>query len=486
MITLASIRARAVKFMALFIAFHVLLILAIGLLLDTHLTAPAIGALVTAIVCGSAAWKAPHHASTRMLLAVGIVVMVSLIVLQFEGHPWQIDVHMYYFACLATLTILCDIRAVIAATVAIAFHHLGLNFAFPAWVFPDGADFGRVILHAVIVIVEAVIIGWLASFTITNAFSSAVSEAEAAKSEIGRLDQERREKDRLMEVQIADQKARDMAALADSFSHSVGSIAMTVSSTSSNLAQNAGDMNAVTNSLISRSQAANENTASAADNVRMAAEVAGELANSFPEISQRVAGSIAVTRQAVDQANQTNESVSGLAKAVEKISEFLKLITDIAEQTNLLALNATIEAARAGEAGKGFAVVATEVKNLASQTAEATETISAQIEAIQQESNQAVEAISTIMDTIAKVDGISTGIAAAIEEQITATNEISNQVTMASERSSNASQGMSILNDESTRSGEAARLMLSASEKLTKDTDRLRSEIDGFLSKIKA
>ena len=141
MITLELIRARAVKFMALFIAVHVLLILAIGLLLDTHLTAPAIGALVTAIVCGSAAWKAPHHASTRMLLAVGIVVMVSLIVLQFEGHPWQIDVHMYYFACLATLTILCDIRAVIAATVAIAFHHLGLNFAFPALGVPRWGGF---------------------------------------------------------------------------------------------------------------------------------------------------------------------------------------------------------------------------------------------------------------------------------------------------------------------------------------------------------
>jgi len=481
---LELIRARAVKFMALFIAAHVLLVFAFGLLLNTHVIAPTIGALAFAAACGAAAWKAPHQASTRMLLAVGIMIMVSLIVYQFEGHPWQIDVHMYYFACLAILTTLCDIRAVIAATLTVAVHHIGLNFAFPAWIFPDGADFGRVLIHAVIVIVEAVIVGWLA-ITVAKAFNTsdaAVQEAEAAKAEAERLSQERMEQDQVM----ADQKAQEMTALADSFSQSVGAIAMTVSNTTSELSANAGDMNTVATSLITQSQAANENTASAADNVRMAAEVAGELASSFSEIGQRVAESSAVTRQAVDQANQTNESVSGLAKAIEKISEFLKLITDIAEQTNLLALNATIEAARAGEAGKGFAVVATEVKNLASQTAEATETISAQIQAIQQESNQAVDAISTIVNTVAKVDEISAGIAAAIEEQVAATNEISNQVAMASERSNNASQGMSILNDESTRSGEAAQLMLSASEKLTEDTGRLRSEIDGFLSKIKS
>ncbi|WP_420403173.1 methyl-accepting chemotaxis protein [Nisaea sp.] len=484
MSTLDSIRAKAVNFLALFIAAHIALIVGLALAFGTALLAPLAGALGTAALCGLAAWKAKHEASTRMLLAVGLMVMVSLVLFQFQGHAWQIDVHMYYFACLAILTTLCDIRAVVAATAAVAVHHIGLNFTFPAWIFPDGADFGRVILHAVIVIVEAVIVGWL-SLTVAQSFiksDSALAEAEEAKAEAERLGQEQMEQERRMQAL----KAQEMSDLADTFSSTVGPIAVTVASATTQLGRNANEMNAVAGSLASQSQTANENTASAADNVRTASEVAEELAKSFSEIGQRVAEASTVTREAVDQANQTNDTVSGLAGAVDKIGEFLKLITDIAEQTNLLALNATIEAARAGEAGKGFAVVATEVKNLASQTAEATETISAQIQAIQQESTEAVKAISLIVDTVARVDGISAGIAAAIEEQVAATNEISNQVAQASERSMSASQGMDALNAESSRSGEAAQSMLAASEQLARDTDRLRSEIDGFLSRIKA
>ena len=240
MVTLETIRARAVKFMAMFIAIHVPLILAIGLALDTHITAPVIGALVTALICGAAAWQAPHQAATRMLLSVGIMVMVSLIVYQFEGHPWQIDAHFYYFACLASLATLCDIRAVITATIAIAVHHLGLNFTFPAWIFPDGADFGRFLIHAVIVIVEAVTISWLVSSTIDNiaALNAVAREAEDAKSEAERLGQGQIEQSRL----LAGQKARDMETLAQSFSQSVGPIATTVSNSALELAENAGDM----------------------------------------------------------------------------------------------------------------------------------------------------------------------------------------------------------------------------------------------------
>src|SRR5690606_3955923 len=119
-----------------------------------------------------------------------------------------------------------------------------------------------------------------------------------------------------------------------------------------------------------------------------------------------------------------NQQVQGLADAAQRIGEVVQLITDIASQTNLLALNATIEAARAGEAGKGFAVVASEVKNLANETAKATDEITGQIAGIQQATKAAVEAIRSIGQTISQINEIATTIASAVEEQGAATQEI--------------------------------------------------------------
>ena len=128
------------------------------------------------------------------------------------------------------------------------------------------------------------------------------------------------------------------------------------------------------------------------------------------------------------KAGQTTEMVGSLAAAGEKIGDVLRLISAIASQTNLLALNATIEAARAGDAGRGFAVVASEVKELASQTAKATDEIAGQVAAIQSSTGDCVTAIGGIGDTIRQISGIATTIAAAVEEQGSATREIARSV----------------------------------------------------------
>lgn len=163
-------------------------------------------------------------------------------------------------------------------------------------------------------------------------------------------------------------------------------------------------------------------------NVETVAAAAEELTYSINEISERVGESSRIAEQAVEHAKKSNVIVTGLNAASEKIGDVVNLITDIAGQTNLLALNATIEAARAGEAGRGFAVVASEVKNLADQTAKATEDISGQIGSIQDSTNSAVKAIQEIGDTINKISEISTAIALAVEEQSAATSEISRNI----------------------------------------------------------
>lgn len=168
-------------------------------------------------------------------------------------------------------------------------------------------------------------------------------------------------------------------------------------------------------------------------NMQAVASGAEELAASVGEISRQAADALAISKQAVDQANETSAIVSGLAAAARKIGDVIKLINDIADQTNLLALNATIEAARAGDAGRGFAVVASEVKSLATQTARATDEISEQIAEVQSTTTGAVQVIEAITQTISRVNEISAAIAASVEEQASVTQSMSSSMQVAAQ-----------------------------------------------------
>ena len=164
-------------------------------------------------------------------------------------------------------------------------------------------------------------------------------------------------------------------------------------------------------------------------------------------------------------ANGAKQTVGELGNSSAEIGMVIKTITSIAQQTNLLALNATIEAARAGEAGKGFAVVANEVKELAKETARATEDISAKIEAIQSGTRGAVDAITEIGDIIDRINDIQTTIASAVEEQTATTNEIARSVTEASAGASGIASDISQVNEAAADTKQGAQnSLLSATE----------------------
>ena len=164
----------------------------------------------------------------------------------------------------------------------------------------------------------------------------------------------------------------------------------------------------------------------------------------------------------------------------------VQLITDIASQTNLLALNATIEAARAGDAGKGFAVVASEVKNLANETAKATEEITGQITGIQHATRDAVTAIQSIGQTIGRINEIATTIASAVEEQGAATQEIARNVQQAAAGTSEVSSNITGVTQAAGETGAAASQVLSSSGELGRQSTLLRSEVDRFLQQVRA
>ena len=224
------------------------------------------------------------------------------------------------------------------------------------------------------------------------------------------------------------------------------------------------------------SQAAEE----VSHNVESASAGSEEMNASIQEIASNASEAAHEGRRAVDRASETNAQVGRLGDTSAQIGEVVQLISSIAEQTNLLALNATIEAARAGEMGKGFAVVAGEVKDLAHQTATATEDISQRIEAIQSEATTAVGAIEGIGSVISQVNEFQTTIASAVEEQTATTSEISQSISRAAAGVHDIADSVSSLVQSTHETSDSAARAVSAADAVASHSARLRSLVNGF------
>jgi methyl-accepting chemotaxis protein len=481
---LSILRDTTSKFLLAVLWLHVPLSALIGMMRGADWLLPCL--LVAAMaIAATASWKLSGNGlSTRLIFAVAIMGDVSLLVFQLSGHPWQLDMHMYFFAALACLVAYCDYRPILAGTVAVALHHLTLNFLLPAAIYPGGGDFGRVVLHSVILLIEAGVLIALA-LKLGQLFDTAArktAEAETAQAAEARAHDERSEAERRAK-QDRDAARRELAS---GFERKIGSIVEAV-------AVAASEMQGMSSSMsTSNAETARQTTAVAAasmqasSNVETVAAATEELTASINNIAQQVTRSAAIAGKAAEEARRTNTVVEGLAAGTQKIGEVVTLIQSIANQTNLLALNATIEAARAGEHGKGFAVVASEVKALANQTAKATEEISAQVQDIQAATGDAVHAIQTIGTTIAEIDRISSEIAGAVDQQGLATREIAGNVQQAASGTREVSSNIQNVTRASDEAGAAASRLLDAANGLSSQSDRLKIEVGGFIKSLVA
>jgi methyl-accepting chemotaxis protein len=480
---LAALREATSRLLIALLWSHVPIVAAVAWAGDHSVLAPTVLTAILAATATAAWWMSRIGDATRYTIAVAYVAVVSVLVYTAPAAR-QIDVHMYYFASFALLAAYCDWATILAAAAVTAVHHLVLNFVLPAAVFPDGASFFRVVLHAIIVVLECGVLMWL-TYRVKTLFvvsAQALAAAEEAKQREGAMAQEQKAN----RDQAASRRRQELDDLAGSFQGDVGAVVGEIAGAMRSFQQ-------IADGLAAASTAAKDKTSAAADAVGHTTSsiasgnvAADKLAASNAEINQQVGKSTTVAAQAVSDAEQANVTVEGLADAAQKIGDVVKLINDIAGQTNLLALNATIEAARAGEAGKGFAVVASEVKSLATQTSKATEDIVRQVSAIQGATKDSVAAIERIAGTIREISTISGAIASAIENQRGASDEISRNIRTMSASTETVTEHIRGLDTAAKDSGQISAQVQSTAADLARKLDTLHEKAEAFAGKVRA
>jgi methyl-accepting chemotaxis protein len=291
-----------------------------------------------------------------------------------------------------------------------------------------------------------------------------------------------RESERLS---IDDARRARMEAAVTAFDRAVGQVVARVESRSQAIGvatSTVGDSAAGANASAAETVRATDQTLSSVSGIVGATE---ELNAAISEIRRQTEGALSISQEANTAVGVATSDVAGLAETAGKIGEVVQLIRAIAEQTNLLALNATIEAARAGESGRGFAVVASEVKQLASQTARATEDISSQVGAIQSATNRTASSMQNIAGTMGKMRDANDAISAAIEQQAAATREINDSVSRASDIASVAGQSVGAVSQRLGTVGSAVQSLNDVAGSLASDVTDLRSAVETFLSEVK-
>ena len=302
-----------------------------------------------------------------------------------------------------------------------------------------------------------------------------------------RIERRQLEAERINAEKSANERRKaELNQFVEDFRATIGGIIEQVTSSSGHFEEDAQRLSVTAHSTAEMSGRSADTSRQASEHVRSAATASNELSQSIVEISRRVQDSNSVAAEAVKQATATDQRMTELTAAGDRIGDVVKLITSIAEQTNLLALNATIEAARAGDAGRGFAVVAQEVKELAGQTAKATDEISSHIVNMQRATEELVDAIKAIGLTIERISEITGAISLAVEHQGEATQSIAHGVQAAAGGTVDVAENIERVARGASETETTSGQMLQSAKALSEVSVHLRDEVEKFLDSVRA
>ncbi len=448
-----------------------------------HRIAMGAAGVLLAVAAALAFLRSRTAAMTRCVNAVALALYPAVFLAALQGHPYQEDMHMVFFAYLAVSAATLDEVALILAAAAIALHHLVLVFVAPLLVFVGTADLARVLLHAVIVVVQtaALAAGIISLRGMLARQQELQAEALAARDE---------------QAKLAAERGASRAVVAESRQHMLQAFKQFQAEVAPKLdlvLTEATSTGSASRDMQAAAGAAQTTALAVATLSREAQENLASIAAATEELYQSALATVGQGRRAkvqmlasIDEAARAGEDMTALNAVSTTVSSVVDLIRSIAEQTNLLALNATIEAARAGEHGRGFSVVAAEVKALARQTADATGEIASQVEAIRKRVAAASEAMIRIDARMQDADIVIDEIGVALDTQSAAIENMNRHVSGAARAGADLSSRMEGAHrsaDETNRSATAA---MDAMDRVERSIAAVKKDVDSFIKTFAA